>query len=316
MRYLMAALLSATILCSACLPKEEPTRPKITGVAHAAFFTKDLDSSRRFFKEFLGYDEPIVMPGKEGGIAFTVIKINDRQFVELFPEREVGAKRMYHFAIETDDAEAMRQYLKYKGYEVPETTPKGRTGNSNYFVKDPNGNICEIVQYELDGMTCKDVGQHLPDSRIAVHMSHVGIMTPDLDAALGFYVDVLGFKEVWRGGPDPAKVKWVHLQIPEGAETIELMLYEEEPSHEKLGSMNHICLEVPDLDATHDRLMQRTLPADLRQPTPMKVGINRKRQINYYTIDDTRVEIMEQETIDGCPALSSTGVPMKYVPVE
>lgn len=306
--------LSLVAAMPVCVSGKAPARPRITGVAHAAFFTKDLENTRRFFREYLGYDEPIAMPGKEGRLAFTVIKINDRQFVELFPEREPGSNRLYHFAIETDDAEAMRRYLESKGYEVPRTTPKGRTGNSNYFVTDPNGVICEIVQYEPDGMTCCDFGQHMPPTRISNRMSHVGFMTPDLDAAVSFYVDVLGFREVWRGGPDPRKVKWVHLQVPEGNETIELMLYEEEPSWERMGSMNHICLEVADVAAAKDMLDGRVLPASCPEPSQIATGINRKRQINYYDIDGTRVEIMEDHTVDGKPAPSSKGVPMKFVP--
>lgn len=312
MKIMICLALSLAVSIPAIVRGQAPQRPKIYGVAHAAFFTGDLENTRRFFKEFLGCDEPIVMPGKEGGIAFTVIKINDRQFVELFPERQAGSDRLYHFAVETDDAEAMRRYLEAKGFDVPRTTPKGRTGNSNYFVTDPNGVICEIVQYEPDGMTCRDFGRHVPDTRIAERMSHVGFMTPDLDAALSFYVDVLGFREVWRGGPDPKKVKWVHLQVPDGTQTVELMLYEEEPSWARRGSMNHICLEVDDVAAAKALLDDRTLPEGCREPSPIATGINRKRQINYYAPDGTRVEIMERTTVDGKPAPSSQGVPMKF----
>ena len=290
------------------------SRPKITGVAHAAFFTKDLDNTREFFKDYLGYGESVVMPDKNGGTAFTIIKINDRQYVELFPERSVGTPRMYHFAIETDDAEGMRRYLESKGYKVPETTPKGRTGNSNYFVYSPDGSICEIVQYEPESMTIRDAGNYLPDTRISARMSHVGFMVADLEKAMSFYVDVLGFKEVWRGGPDPKKVKWVHLQVPEGDETIELMLHDSEPSWQRMGSMNHICLEVEDVEAVEDILSKRKLPEGCPVPSAISTGINKKRQKNYYSIDGTRVEIMEDHTVTGYPAPSSEGYPMKYVP--
>jgi len=290
-----------------------PQRPKITGVAHAAFFTKDIDNTRQFFKDYMGYNEPVVLKDANDNIALTIIKINDRQFVELFPERSENTNRMYHFAIETDDAEAMRVYLESKGYKVPQTTPKGRTGNSNFFVTDPNGVICEIVQYEPEGVTVKNFGQDMPDTRISARMSHVGFMTPDLDKAIEFYVDVLGFREVWRGGRDPQKISWVHLQVPEGNETIELMLYDEEPTWARMGSMNHICLEVKDVFAAEKILNQRTPPKDCREHTPPSVGINKKRQVNYFLIDGTRVEIMEDDTIDGIPAPSSTGTPMKFV---
>ena len=306
------ALLFVTL--SGCSSPSEPQRPNITGVAHAAFFTENLDHTRDFFKEFLGYGEPVVMENEDGSIAFTAIKINDRQFVELFPERSGNTNRLYHFAIETDDAEGMRKYLEHKGFQVPEKTPVGRTGNSNYFVTDPNGTICEIVQYNPDGMTVKNTGLDMPDTRISPRMSHVGFMVPDIDKALAFYVDVLGFEEVWRGGSNPNKVRWVHLRVPEGTETIELMLYDEEPTWARMGTMNHICLEVDDVFATKEILDSRTYPEECREFTEPSVGINKKRQINYYMIDGTRVEIMEKETIDSIPAPSSTAPPMRYNP--
>ena len=145
-------------------------------------------------------------------------------------------------------------------------------------------------------------------------MSHIGFMVADLEKSLSFYVDVLGFKEVWRGGPDPKKVKWVHLQVPEGNETIELMLHDSEPSWERMGSMNHICLEVKDVEAVEKKLSERRAPEGCPVPSAISIGINKKRQKNYYSIDGTRVEIMEDHTVTGYPAPSSVGYPMKYVP--
>lgn len=293
-----------------------PQRPPITGVAHAAFFTKDLEHTRNYLKNFMGYDETITLKNAEGKVSLSVFKINERQFVEVFPERKEKSNRMYHFAVETTDAEAMRLYLKSKGYKVPEHTPKGRTGNLNYFVTDPNGTICEIVQYGTEGMMADKKGKDLSTNRISTRMSHVGFMVPDVDKAIEFYCGVLGFKEVWRGGSDPDKVKWVHLQVPEGDETIELMLYDKEPTWERMGSMNHICLEVKDIYAAESTLAGRVQPQGVRAPTPPKAGFNKKRQINYYLIDDTRIEIMEDQPFDGIPAPSSKGKLMKYISAD
>lgn len=313
------AILSLLLLCASATAWAQdaaPKRPPITGVAHAAYFTKDFEGSRRFFKEFLGYNEPITLTNADGVATLAVIKINDRQFVEIFPEREANTHRMYHFAIETPDAEAMRVYLESKGYKVPEKTPKGRTGNSNYFVTDPNGTICEIVQYEPDGMTALNRGKDLPDTRVSNRMSHVGFMVPDLDKATSFYCDVLGFTEVWRGGSSPDRVTWVHLKVPEGDETIELMLYNSDPTWDRMGTMNHICLEVKDVNVAKQTLDARRLPEGYREPNGPNTGINKKRQINYYMIDGTRIEVMEDHTIDGLPAPSSTAPPLKYVPAN
>ena len=155
-------------------------------------------------------------------------------------------------------------------------------------------------------------GLDLSKNRISTHMSHVGFMVPDVDKALAFYRDVLGFKEVWRGGGNPEKVSWVHLRVPEGYETIELMLYDEKPSWERMGSMNHICLEVQDIYKTKAVLDQRKQPEGVMTPTPPKSGINKKYQINYYLIDGTRIELMEEQPYDGVPAPSSKGKLMKY----
>ncbi len=300
-----------TTYCMSSCGQKEYERPDITGVAHAAFFTSDYENTCSFFRDFLGYENPMTVYKDSGKVNLTTFKINDRQYVEIFPEREEDSPRFYHFAIETDDAEAMRLYLKSKGVKVPDHTPKGKTGNYNYFVEDPNGVTCEIVQYADGGQTVENYGKAMPESRISASMSHVGIQCPDLDKALGFYRDILGFTEIWRGGPDPAKVKWVHLKAPESDQTIELMLYDSEPDKAKKGSMNHICLTVDDVFKAKEILESRPFPEGCRMTDPA-VGINRKRQINYYDCDGTRVEIMEKETIDGIPAESSKGIPMKY----
>ena len=290
-------------------------RPPITGVAHAAFYTKDVESARKFYKDFLGYAEPFSLMAANGkDLALTFIKINDRQYVEVFPEKKQGGNRMYHFAVETTDAEAMRKYLASKGIKVPEKTPVGKTGNSNYFVTDPNGTICEIVQYESNSMSSKTLGKDLPETRISARMSHVGFQVPDLDKAISFYCGILGFKETWRGSRDGKNVTWVNLKLPESNDYVELMLFDKEPTVGSMGTMNHICLEVKDVSESAIILKNRQLPEGLKTPTEMKTGINKKRQINCYDIDGTRVEIMEASTVDGQPVPSSTAPPLKFVP--
>jgi lactoylglutathione lyase len=41
----------------------------------------------------------------------------------------------------------------------------------------------------------------------------------------------------------------------------------------------------------------------------VQTGVNRKRQLNVYDPDGTRVELMEPKTIDGQPAPASTAPP-------
>ena len=291
-----------SLILSPLVAQEAPQRPRITGISHAAFYVSDMAKARAFYEGFLGYQSPFSIPRKDATAPLVWIKINDRQSVELFPGSEVAsdADRLYHIAVEVDDAEAMRLYLQAKGVAVPPKTGIGKIGNKNYFVKDPSGNTVEFVEYLAEGWTMREKGKFLPATRISTRMSHVGVMTGQLDEALKFYSEILGFKEIWRGGAGKT-LSWVNLRVPDGEDYVEFMLYDKYPSQDRLLTMHHICLEVPDVTKAGEILKGRPYPEGSKPPTPMKAGVNGKRQINYYDPDGTRVEVMEPGTYDGQP---------------
>lgn len=288
--------------------QEAPRRPRITGISHAAFYVSDMAKARAFYEGFLGFQSPFSIPRKDPQEQLVWIKINDRQTVELFPGSEVKPEtdRLYHIAIETDDAEAMRLYLQSKGVAVPPKTAIGKIGNKNYFVKDPSGNTVEIVEYLADSWTVREQGRFMPDTRIATRMSHVGVMIGQLDTSLKFYGDILGFKETWRGAKTANVLSWVNLQVPDGEDYIEFMLYDKYPAMDRVRTLHHICLEVADVEKTEAILKTRPYPAGSKPATKIAVGVNGKRQINYYDPDGTRVEVMEPATFDRKPRPPST----------
>jgi len=285
-----------------------PARPKILGISHAALYFTNLDAERAFFKDYLGFDEPYFANNPDGSLKLTWIKINDLQQIELFPAKNPGDDRLYQLALITSDCEAMRHYLKSKGWKVPEKpVGSGQIGNHNMTVKDPDGHNIEFVEYAGTGWTLKDKGRHMPPSRISPRIRHVGIKVADLAASLHFYKDILGCEEIWRGSRDNKLLSWVHVRLPDSDEYIELMLYNgPEPKAATLGTMQHISLEVPDVQAAYDTLQKRPLPAACKQPlSAPKTGINGKRQINIYDPEGTRFELMEPGTHDGNPVPSS-----------
>jgi catechol 2,3-dioxygenase-like lactoylglutathione lyase family enzyme len=317
---LLLAAASAALALAPVRAEEgaSPKRPRITGVSHVALWVKDLEKSRAFYKGYLGFDEPYTLKNKDGGVLLTWIKINDRQSIELFPVSENTPKdgdSLYHVALETDDAQGMLDYLISKGVKGPGGKPlparakAGQIGNLNYFTEDPDGHIIEFTQYLPNGWTMQKAGQFLPATRVASRMSHAGIIVGNLEASLGFYRDVLGFREFWRGSSDGKTLSWVNLRTPEGSDYIELMLHGTKPSLEQLHVLNHLCLEVPDAAAAAETLKGRAIPEGSRAATPIRTGRNAKRQINCYDPDGTRVEVMEAETIDGRPAASSDAPP-------
>jgi lactoylglutathione lyase len=304
-------LFLALVTLAPVVAQEAPKRPRITGISHAAFYVSDMAKARAFYEGFLGYQSPFSIPRKDPKEQLVWIKINDRQTVELFPGSEVSAEadRLYHIAVETDDAEGMRLYLQSKGVAVPPKTAIGKIGNKNYFVKDPNGNIVEIVEYLPESWTMREKGKFIPDTRVSTRMSHVGVMIGQLDASLKFYGDILGFKETWRGAKTANMLSWVNLQVPDGNDYVEFMLYDKYPSLDRLHTIHHICLEVPDIEKAEAILKTRTYPADSKPYSKIATGVNGKRQINYYDPDGTRVEVMEPGTFDGKPRPPSSAPP-------
>lgn len=293
------------LLAAACLlPAQEVKRPRIPGVAHIAIYAADFEKSRAFYRDFLGFEEPYSLAKPDGTPAMTFFKINERQYIELFPETTPKSDRLNHISIETDNAEAMRQYLATRGVTVPKQVGKGRIGNSNFNIKDPEGHTVEIVQYEPDGWTVRERGKHLPAARVSSHMMHVGIIVTQFDAEMKFYTDVLGFSEIWRGSSKGTELSWVNLKVPEGEDYIELMLYKDAPAPDHRGTAHHLALEVPDVAAAVAKLEPK-----YGKPIESKTGINRKRQANLFDPDGTRTEIMEPGTVDGKPTPSSPAPP-------
>lgn len=285
-------------------------RPKILGVAHIALFVSDIEKARAFYKDFLGFEEPFYLNKPDGSVDLTFIKINDHQYIELFnglksPQQD----RLNHISIYVDDAERMRRYLGARGVKVPDSVPKGRTRNSNFNVKDPDGHTVEIVQYEPDGWPMKFRGRMMPDSRISARMMHVGIIVRNLDAAMKFYGDLLGFREIWRGSSNGQTLSWVNMQVPEGRDYIEFMLYKDPPPGDRRGSAHHIALEVPDMVKAQAALEGRQYRKGYQRPLEPRTGTNRKRQLNLFDPDGTRTELMEPNTVDGVPAPPSAAPP-------
>jgi lactoylglutathione lyase len=297
------------LLFTSLIFAQEVKRPRILGVAHIALYVSDIEKSRAFYKDFLGYGEPFLLNKPDGSLSLTFIKINERQYVELFPNLEPGADRLNHISIETDDAEAMRAYLGSKGIKVPEKVGKGRIGNSNFNVKDPDGHTVEIVQYEPNGWSVRDKGKAIGPNRISDRMMHLGIIVGAVEPAMKFYRDILGFSETWRGSSKGTQLSWINLKVPDGDDYIEFMLYDEMPAPDKRGSQHHICLVVPNIAESLAALEKNPYKAQYTRLMEIRTGTNRKRQLNLFDPDGTRIELMEPVTVDGKPAPSSNAPP-------
>jgi lactoylglutathione lyase len=289
-------------------------RPKVLGVAHMAVYVKDLARTRQFYEKFLGFGEPFTLPGKDGkGTRIVFVKVNDYQYFEIFNEADRGEGQLNHISLYTDSADRMYAYLKSKGIEVLSdkgSVGKGKTGNKNFNVKDPDGHIVEMVEYMPDSWTAQAKGKFMPATRISDHIMHVGILCGDLDKSMAFYGGILGFKEFWRGSGSPRMLSWVNIRPAGGQDYIELMLYNSLPAPDARGTKNHASLTVPDavkaLAELQKRAAQGLYTPPEGKPMEIQIGQNHKRQINLYDPDGTRIELMEPNTTDGKPVPDST----------
>jgi catechol 2,3-dioxygenase-like lactoylglutathione lyase family enzyme len=291
--------LTVLLLIAAALIAQEG-RPRIVGMPHVDFRVHDIEASRHFYKDFLGYSEPFDIKA-DGKLVMAFIKINDRQYIELSPETSPNEPRFVHLALETDDADALRKYVKSKGYKGSDKeAARGRIRNIGTGIEDPDGNKIDVTQYTSDGESMKDAGKDMSDKRISTRMLHVGfyVSKPETER---YYKEVLGFREFWRGSADGKTLSYVNLMVPEGSDYVEFILGPP-PTADRYGTIYHIALEVPDMDAAIAKLNANPARKDYKKEIVAKVGKNHKKQCNLFDPDGMRVELMEDHTVDGMPS--------------
>src|SRR4051794_5877141 len=104
-----AAFFCAGLLTNAADTKTSaPSRPPIVGVAHIAVKTDDIAAARQFYGTYLGFEEPFKIDKPAGGLMLTFFKVNDHQYIEVFPELKSPTEdRLAHIAFETTDIEQL-----------------------------------------------------------------------------------------------------------------------------------------------------------------------------------------------------------------
>jgi catechol 2,3-dioxygenase-like lactoylglutathione lyase family enzyme len=267
-----------------------PKRSHIVGVAHIGLRTDNLQAAREFYGQQLGYEEAFRLDRPEGGLMLAYFKVNDNQYIELFPDwKGSGQLVLSHIAFETDDARQLRDYLASKGVKVPETVRNGRDGNLSFMIKDPDGHDVEFVQYMPGSLHSRNFGKFLTGGRVSERIIHVGTTVSDRAAFDALYRDILGFRDIWHGGMTDDRTDWVDMRVPDGTDWFEYMLNVKNPSLRTLGVMNHFALGVPSVKAGYTTVMGRGLnPGE--GPT---IGRDGKWQLNLYDPNLTRVELME-----------------------
>lgn len=196
---LRSAILFTFALALFSVPLNAQTQskvPPLNGVAHIAIRVRDLDASRDFYKK-LGFDEAFAL-SRDGVVYQSFIKINDRQFIEIYPATAKASEIGFlHLCFESDDLQAV-----YDDYIARGVTPnfkirKAGAGNLLFTLKGPmqatGPQNIEYTQYMPGSHHYTDRGQHLGANRVGTKLVSVTLAMQNPSAARDFYVKQLEF---------------------------------------------------------------------------------------------------------------------------
>lgn len=119
---------------------------KPIGIDHCTVLITDVERAIHFYRDILGLKEvasPATFPG--AGLDVRWFQVG-QQFIHLFVSLQADTIGRRHFAIQIDDALAAKHDLIAKGVEVMETVPI--PGAERFFVRDPDGNRIELIEWK------------------------------------------------------------------------------------------------------------------------------------------------------------------------
>lgn len=111
-------------------------------IDHVSVLITDVERSRHFYRDLLGLKE-IPKPRTFDFVALWFDLGN--MHVHLLLKDKADAISARHFALRVADVAAVRKYLQERGVPFEETTKI--PGADRIFVRDPDGNRIEIIQW-------------------------------------------------------------------------------------------------------------------------------------------------------------------------
>jgi len=129
-------------------PQREP--PPVSGISELVLEVSDLDASRAFYRDLLGFEETLYGEGREGRFWYL---IGDSARLGLWtPQTGLaggrgGAHVHFAFNVEDEQIEAMADRLGAAGVEVEGPIQLG-PGRALY-VTDPDGNVVKFWSQEM-----------------------------------------------------------------------------------------------------------------------------------------------------------------------
>ncbi|MFP5204949.1 MAG: VOC family protein [Acidobacteriota bacterium] len=215
-----------------------PQSPDLTGLAHIALRVSDLDAEVNFFGK-MGFEEAFTNV-LDGHALQVFIKVNDMQFIEVYPRTEPDQPLgMLHACYESADLGELRAHYLAAGLR-PAPVQTAAAGNLMFSLLGPDRQTIEFTQYMPGSRQMQDKGQHLGEQRVSDELLGFELPVTDVQAA-GSYYSKLGFD----AEPDGKNVR---LTIPANPEVrVELLAA-------KAGSQPQFLFPVDDARRAADQL--------------------------------------------------------------
>ncbi|HEX4284577.1 MAG TPA: VOC family protein [Terracidiphilus sp.] len=249
-------------------------------------YADDLQKSQAFYRGLLGWDQ-VPAGAPQPGVRFYA---NHVQYIALKPAPSRGLfDRLESVGFSTSDAEQLRRFLEKHGVAVPASSNVDEAGDKSFEVKDPEGNRIAFIQQGEHTLN----GKGAPLFPVSTHIIHAGIVARDRAKLDRFYKDILGFHLYWEGGSGPGHTDWVMMQVPDGTDWLEYMLYlPSNPTREQLASAYHFAPGVVSVTELDTKLRQKGWTPSSNERPPL-LGVDGKWQLDLFDPDGTRAEFME-----------------------
>jgi lactoylglutathione lyase len=124
----------------------------ITDLGHSAYGVADVDASLAFY-ELLGIRESFRLNREDGSLMLVYLHISGDRFIEIFPggpaADESAAPSTYsyrHLCLVSDDIVNDVEQLRAAGVTIDVEPKLGLDGNTQAWIKDPDGNRIELMQ--------------------------------------------------------------------------------------------------------------------------------------------------------------------------
>jgi catechol 2,3-dioxygenase-like lactoylglutathione lyase family enzyme len=193
-----ARLLALALTLFNVLSLRAQSSPPLNGIAHVAIRVHDLAASIAFYQK-LGFEQAFDL--RKNDVPYeSFIKINDNQFIELYPTSERDpAAGFLHLCFEGVDLNTIHDDYVDRGL-TPTAVRKAGAGNLLFTMAGPEQpfgpqNI-EYTQYMPGSLHSDDNGKHLGPDRVATKLIAVALAMKDPAAARDFYINQLHFKPI------------------------------------------------------------------------------------------------------------------------